>query len=144
LSHRLESPSNRKCRHNVKNSIFEFIMLRLSRDLFAKNETIFFFIIFSSSALSNCITMQHFKKKIIRFNTQFMSTNSTTKSLHVLASQVKNSSRYSILTSWLDSNTWYQHRDPNRLFDIKILTRPRSWRAKNLARTRWFDPTRSI
>ncbi len=94
--------SNRQAIENVvimsRISIFEFITSRLSRDLFAKNETIFFFIIFSLFALFNCITMQHFKEKIIRFNTQFMSTNSTTKSLHVLASRVENSSRYSIST----------------------------------------------
>jgi hypothetical protein len=34
--------------------------------------------------------MQHFKKKIIRFNTQFMSTNSTTKSLYILTSRIEN------------------------------------------------------
>ncbi len=43
--------------------------------------------------------MQHFKKKIIRFNTQFMSTNFTTKSLYVLANQVENLGRYLILAS---------------------------------------------
>ncbi len=43
--------------------------------------------------------MQYFKKKIIGFNTQFMFTNSTTKSLYVLTNRVENLSRYSILIS---------------------------------------------
>jgi len=34
--------------------------------------------------------MQYFKKKIIRFNTQFMSTNSITKSLYILTSPIEN------------------------------------------------------
>ncbi len=53
---------------------------------------IFIILLHYFIALLNCITMQHFKKIIIKFNTQFMSTNSTTKSLHVLASRVENSS----------------------------------------------------
>jgi len=60
---------------------------------------IFIILLHYFIALFNCIIMQHFKEKIIRFNTQFMSTNFTTKSLHVLTSRIENLSRYSILTS---------------------------------------------
>ncbi len=57
-----------------------------------------------------------------------------TLGLHILMSWIENSSQYSISTSWFNLNTQYQHHDSAWIFDTKILTRIKSWRAENSAR----------
>jgi hypothetical protein len=98
----------------------------------AKNKNIEqYFRLFLCNKLTNCITFVHYLCALSLCIIFARKTRENTVYLFlfkILSNRIENSNQYSISTSWLDSNTWYQNSDLNqvlmsRKLDSSLMTR---------------------